>query len=42
MSPILSKKFTGSGDYKMCSKAPDYSKWLKSMIKEIKELETMR
>jgi len=26
----------------MCSKAPDYSKWLKSMIKEIKELETMR
>ena len=26
----------------MCCKAPDYSEWLKVMIKEIKELEKMR
>ena len=39
VAPILSEKFTESGDYKMCCKAPDYSEWLKAMIKEIKELE---
>jgi len=26
----------------MCCKAPDYSEWVKAMIKEIKELETVR
>jgi hypothetical protein len=42
VAPLLSEKFTESGDYKMCCKAPDYSEWLKAMIKEIKELEKMR
>ena len=38
VAPLLSKFFTESGDYKMCCKVPDYSEWLKAMIKEIKEL----
>ena len=42
VAPILSEKFTESGDYKMFCKAPDYSEWLKAMIKEIKEQEKMR
>jgi len=25
VAPLLSEKFTESGDYKMCCKAPDYS-----------------
>jgi len=37
VAPLLSEKFTESGDYKMfCKAAPDYSTWLKAMIKEIK------
>jgi len=39
IAPLLSN-FTEPGDYAMC-KAPDYQEWLESMIKEIKELETM-
>jgi len=42
VAPLLPKKFTKSGDYKICYKAPDYSEWLQAMIKEIKELEKMR
>jgi len=36
IAPLLSEKFTEPGDHKMCCKAPDYSEWLKAMIKEIK------
>jgi len=41
VAPLLSEKFTESGDYKMCCKALDSSEWLKAMIKEIQELEKM-
>ena len=41
IAPLLSEKFTEPEDYKMCCKAPDYSEWLKAIIKEIKELEKM-
>jgi len=36
IAPLLSEKFTEPGDHKMCCKAPDYSEWLKAMIKKIK------
>jgi len=42
VAPLLSEKFTEPRDYKMCCKAPDYSEWLRAMIKEIKDLEKMR
>jgi len=42
---LLSEKFTEPSNFKMCymthCKAHDYSKWLKEMIKEIKELKKM-
>ena len=34
VAPLLSENFTEPGDYKMCCKTPDYSEWLKAMIKE--------
>jgi len=40
IAPLVSD-FTEPGDYAMCCKAPDFEKWLKAMIKEIKELERM-
>jgi len=42
VAPLLSEKLTKPGDYKMCCKTPDYFEWLKTMIKEIKELKKMR
>jgi len=38
---LLSEKFTEPSDYKIFCKAPDYSEWLKAMIKDIKELDKM-
>jgi len=35
-APLLSEKFTESGDDKMCCKAPDYFEWPKTMIKKIR------
>jgi len=39
---LLSEKFTEPGHHKMCCKTHDSSKWLKAMIKEIKQLEKTR